>query len=96
MPPTLEWRSQASADLLDIVAFIAEDNPDAAQALKDEIEAKAAALSAHPKLYKVSRRAPGMREFIVQRHYVVLYRETPKWVEVVAVVHARRQWPPKR
>ena len=37
----LEWRPQASADLLEIVAFIAEDNTDAAQALKDEIEAKA-------------------------------------------------------
>lgn len=57
------WR-----DLLAIVAFIAEDNHDAAQALKDEIEAKAATLPAHPKLYKVSRRALGMREFIVQRH----------------------------
>ena len=39
--PRLEWRPQASADLLEIVAYIADDNPDAAQELKDEIEAKA-------------------------------------------------------
>lgn len=96
MPPRLEWRQQASTDLLDIVTFIADGNPDAAQALKDEIEAKVAALAIHPKLYKASLCVPGMREFIVQRHYVVLYRETPELVEIVAVVHARRQWPPKR
>ncbi len=37
----LEWGAQARADLLAIVAYIAEDNPDAAQVLKDEVEAKA-------------------------------------------------------
>ncbi|MCW8164191.1 type II toxin-antitoxin system RelE/ParE family toxin [Verminephrobacter aporrectodeae subsp. tuberculatae] len=39
--PRLEWRPQASADLLEIVAYIADDNPDAAQKLKGKIEAKA-------------------------------------------------------
>jgi len=48
--PHLEWRSQARADLLEIVAYIADDNPDAAQELKDEIEAKTAKLPDHPKL----------------------------------------------
>jgi plasmid stabilization system protein ParE len=38
--PQIEWRPQARADLLEIVAYIADDNPDAAQVLKDEIEAK--------------------------------------------------------
>jgi len=36
--PLLEWRPQARIDLLEIVAYIADDNPDAAQELKDEIE----------------------------------------------------------
>jgi addiction module RelE/StbE family toxin len=94
MPLALEWRSQARTDLLGIVAYIAQDNPDAAQALKDEIEAKTALLPTHPKLYKASRRVPGMREFVVQRHYAVLYREMPQRVEIVAIVHTRRQWPP--
>ena len=45
MPPNLNWKAVASADLLEIVAYIADDSPDAAQALKNEIEAKANALS---------------------------------------------------
>ena len=94
--PRLEWRPQASADLLEIVAYIADDNPDAAQELKDEIEAKADKLPDHPRLYKPSVRVKGLRELIVRSNYIMFYRESPELVEVVNVIHARRQWPPKR
>jgi addiction module RelE/StbE family toxin len=91
--PQLEWRQQALDDLAEMVGFIADDNPDAAQKLKDEIEAKAAKLPDHPKLYKSSSRVKGMREMVVRKNYIVLYRVTPELVEVVNVLHARRQWP---
>lgn len=89
--PHLEWRAQASADLLEIVAYIADDNPDAAQELKDEIEARVGTLPEHPKLYKPSVRVKDQRELIVRSAYIVLYRESPELVEIVNVVHARRQ-----
>jgi len=92
--PRLEWRPAALADLIGIVAYIAEDNPDAAQKLKDEIEAKAAELPNHPKLYKASQRVRGTRELVIGKNYLVLYRETPNLLEVVRVLHARRQLPP--
>ena len=38
--PVLEWRQAAREDLLAIVDYIADDNPAAAQTLKDEIETK--------------------------------------------------------
>ena len=56
--PLLEWRVQASLDLIRIVTTIADDNIDAAQALKDEIEAKAARLPEHPVF---TRRQDGSR-----------------------------------
>lgn len=93
--PRLEWRAQARTDLLEIVAYIADDNPDAAQELKDEIEAKAAKLPDHPSLYKSSARVKGLRELVVRSNYIVLYRESPELVEIVSVVHARKQWPLK-
>jgi plasmid stabilization system protein ParE len=34
-----------------------------------------------------------MREMFVRSHYIVLYRESPERVEIVNVIHARRQWP---
>lgn len=91
--PRLEWRPEAEIDLIEFVDFISDDDPDAAQELKDEIEVKAAKLPNHPKLYKASLRVKGMRELIVRSNYIVLYRETPELVEIVSIVHARCQLP---
>ncbi len=93
MSPRLEWRNSARADLIEIVSFIADDNPGAAQALKDEIENKVALLPENPKLYQRSRLVKGMREIVVRDNYVVLYRESRARIEVVNVFHARQQRP---
>nr|WP_307579909.1 type II toxin-antitoxin system RelE/ParE family toxin [Variovorax paradoxus] len=71
--PALEWRVLARADLLSIVDYIPNDNPDAAQRLRYEIEVKAAKLPEHPRLYR-SGRVAGTREMVV-RSYVVVYAE---------------------
>jgi addiction module RelE/StbE family toxin len=93
--PSLEWRSQARADLMAIVAYIAENNPNAAQALKGEIETKVAALPRHPNLYKPGR-IKNTREMVVRPNYIVVYRENGKTVSVLRVLHAAQQWPPSR
>jgi addiction module RelE/StbE family toxin len=94
----LEWSESARADLLAIVDHISDDNPQAAQDLKDEIEAKVNALSAHPKKCALSRRVSGYRQLTVRANYLVFYRllseKSPLIIDVAAVVHARRQWPP--
>lgn len=95
-PIALQWRPQAQADLLEILEYIAEDDLDAAVVLQREIDDKTAALPLHPKLYKLSARVPGMRELVIRPNYVVFYRESAHLVEIVNVVHARRQWPPIR
>lgn len=53
--PDLEWKAPAIADLLAIIDYISDDNPDAAQALKNEIEAKTSGLPEAPKLYRPGR-----------------------------------------
>ena len=67
----LEWRQTARADLLAIVDYISDDNPEAAQRLKDDIEANTAMLAEHPKLYRAGRVA-GTREMVVRTNYVVV------------------------
>ena len=95
-PIPLQWRPQAQADLLEILEYIAEDDLNAAVVLQREINDKTADLPLHPKLYKLSARVPGMRELVVRPNYVIFYRESARLVEIVNVVHARRQWPPIR
>ena len=84
----------ARADLLEIVDYISDDNPDAAQHLKDEIEAKASKLPEHPKLYR-SGRVSGTREMVVRENYVVVYIEDARAVSILRVLHAAQQWPPE-
>jgi toxin ParE1/3/4 len=89
----LEWRQTARADLLAIVDYISDDNPDAAQRLKDDIEAKVANLPEHPRLYRAGR-VPGTREMVVRSNYVVVYTEDARDVTILRVLHAAQQWPP--
>ena len=46
----LEWKATAVADLMSIVDYISDDNPDAAQALREDIEAKVSRLRENPRL----------------------------------------------
>ncbi|MEM8633372.1 MAG: type II toxin-antitoxin system RelE/ParE family toxin [Pseudomonadota bacterium] len=90
--PDLEWKAMAIADLLAIVDYISDDNPEAAQALKDEIEGKAAKLLKIPKVYRPGR-VDGTREMVVRPNYIVVYAENPKVVTILRVLHAAQQWP---
>ena len=83
----------AVADLLAIVDYISYDNPDAAQALKDEIEARVSRLRERPRLYRVGR-VEGTREMVVRSNYIVVYAEDADTVTILRVLHAARQWPP--
>ena len=88
----LEWRSTARADLLAIIDYISDDNPDAAQALKDEIETKVAMLLSHPKAFREGR-VDGTRELVVRPNYVVVYIESPSVITLLRILHAAQQWP---
>lgn len=90
--PALEWRALAQEDLLSIVDYISDDNPDAAQRLKDEIEVKAAKLPEHPRLYRHGR-VDGTREMVVRSNYVVVYTEDARAVTILRVLHAAQLWP---
>ena len=63
--PDLEWKASAVADLMAIVDYISDDNPDAALALMDEIQGKVEQLPAHPKRCRPGR-VNGTRELVVR------------------------------
>ena len=88
----LEWTAAAVADLMAIVDYISDDNPEAAQALKDDIEAKVSRLRQNPRLYRVGR-VNGTREMIVRSNYLVVYAEDLHTVAILRVLHAAQQWP---
>ncbi|HIE1654405.1 TPA: type II toxin-antitoxin system RelE/ParE family toxin [Burkholderia cenocepacia] len=94
MTLALHWNPKALEDRAAIMDYIAEDDPLAAVELDERLEERAVALSAHAELYRQGRVA-GTRELVIAPNYVLVYRIRPAdgIVEILRVLHARRQWP---
>ena len=90
--PNLEWKAVAIADLLAIIDYISDENPGAAQALKDKIKDKASRLIEHPRMYCAGR-VNGTREMVVHPNYVVIYSDDADTVTILRVLHTAQQWP---
>ena len=81
---------RARQDLIDIWDHIAADNPDAADVLLDRIDEGCLGLAEHPRLGPARDDIrPGLRYLIVG-DYIILYRIVGEDVEIVRVVHGRR------
>lgn len=88
----VQWRTSAMEDVAAIVEFIAQRDERAAARLLDTIDEAVAALPEHPFLYRRGRVA-GTRELIVGTNYIVVYCVGRDAIDVIAVLHARRQYP---
>jgi toxin ParE1/3/4 len=89
--PIVQRTEQADEDLMDIWAYIAQDNPRAADRLSDEIESKFILLSEQPYLGPARPDiAPELRYFPVG-NYLILYREIAEGIEVARVIHGARR-----
>lgn len=91
--PELEWLEPARADLLSIIEYIADDNPDAAQRVKDDIEYKVTRLQDFPRMGRPGR-VEGTRELVIWINHVVVYDENAISVRILRVLHTAQQWPP--
>ena len=88
----LEWKPTAVADLMAIVDYISDDNPAAAQNLKDDIETKVSRLRKNPRLYRKGR-VEDTREMVVRSNYLVVYTEDAGAVTILRILHGAQQWP---
>lgn len=89
----LVWLQTARDDLLSIVDYISDDDPRAAQRLKDDIAEKVARLHMFPEMGRTGR-VDGTRELVAMANYLVVYQYTPDIIHILRVLHAAQQWPP--
>jgi toxin ParE1/3/4 len=76
--------------LVDIWAYIAADNPHAADRLLNTSDSKISLLVENPKLGRArSDIAPDLR-YLPVGNYLILYRGIPEGIEVVRVLHGAR------
>ena len=96
----LVWTLRARADLEEIIAYISEDSPDAAEGTAEYILSAVAQLGEQPGLGR-SGRKEGTRELIIRKGswsfgYIIPYRVRRGRVELLAVINSARQSPVDR
>jgi toxin ParE1/3/4 len=89
----LIWNPEAREDVKEIVAYIAEQNPAAGLRMRQLFDDCAGQLPDHPFMYRPGR-VSGTREAVVHPNYILIYEVGIDAVEIMSVVHARRQYPP--
>ena len=91
MTLSVVWSDEATADLLEILDYIAQRNPDAADRIDVLVQQSVERLPDHPYMHRPGR-VPGTREAIVHPNYIIVY-QVGEMIEILAVVHARQQYP---
>ena len=88
----LIWLESAVESLEDITGYIAERDEAAARRLQAVAEDCAERLPQLPYMYRAGR-VPGTREAVIHPNYLLIYRVTSEAIEVISVMHARREYP---
>ena len=88
----VNWKLAAKLDLIEIVDYIAQENPQAAERMKRLLDEAAERLGEIPYINRRGRVA-GTREKIAHRKYVIVYRVLSDKVEVLNIVHTRKNYP---
>lgn len=87
-----KWTRRAANNLETILAYIASDNPVAAQDFAMDIRSQLAKLEHFPLLGR-SGMVPSTRELVVHENYIIYYRVRDSQIEILRVLHARRRYP---
>jgi len=88
------WRAAALDDLDHLRAYIARDNPRAAEAIRDRIVDPVSALATYPAVGRPGRVSDTRELVIAGTPYIVPYRlSQPDTIEILAVIHGARRWP---
>lgn len=89
----IAWTERAGRDLRALRAYIAADNPLAAQAVALRILQSVERLAEYPASGRQGR-IPNTRELTVPgTPFLIPYRIKDQVVEILAVVHGARRWP---
>ena len=88
----IRWADEAAVDLVEIIDYIEQRDPIAATRLHDDIVQTVEGLGFMPFLYRPGR-VSGTREVVVRPNFLIVYQVGDGLLDVLRVLHARRQYP---
>ncbi|MBK9072385.1 MAG: type II toxin-antitoxin system RelE/ParE family toxin [Myxococcales bacterium] len=91
---TVKWTRLALADLENAYEFISSRNDTAAASVVQQVMAHLTQLRQFPESGRTGR-VKGTRELVVgATPFVIVYRVNAADLEILAVLHSARKWPP--
>ncbi|MCA3628291.1 MAG: type II toxin-antitoxin system RelE/ParE family toxin [Methylobacterium sp.] len=87
------WTVRAVEDLIEIADYVSEHHPDAAMALRDRLRSAIEGLADFPMAGRPGRVAETRELIVPGSNYLVPYRVHQGRVEILAILHAARDWP---
>jgi toxin ParE1/3/4 len=90
---TIAWSPRAIEHLARLRAYIARDNPKAANRIAGTLLEAVERLAELPNLGRPGRVAGTLELVVPGTPYVIPYRLRGDGLEVIAVFHARQKWP---
>ena len=93
MPRRIEPSRAALADFDAIYDYIARDNPTAAAEVLRALDRSIQLLASQPRLGRVFRRRRLRLRLLTHGDFLVFYRERPRVIEIIRVIHGRRNTP---
>jgi toxin ParE1/3/4 len=93
MPRRIEPSRAALADFDAIYDFIARENPRAAAEVLRALDQSIQLLASQPRLGRVYRHRRLRLRLLTHGDYLVFYRERTRVIEIIRVIHGRRNIP---
>jgi toxin ParE1/3/4 len=82
--------AQAESDLEDILDYLDQRNPQAAERFAAAVDGRCAQLSHLPEIGRARQElGPGLRSLVIEQ-YLLFYRITPIAIEVLRILHGAR------
>lgn len=89
---TTIWANRAQRDRQEIYDYIEAANPSAAAELDKKILDAIDLVSTNPSIGHVGR-VKGTREFVVHKHYILVYHAAKSVLHVLRIMHTARRSP---
>jgi toxin ParE1/3/4 len=91
----IRWTLAGTKTRFSQVQYIADQNPQAADRLEQELVTQIRILADHPNMGR-TRRRPGTREWVIARTpFIVVYRVTRDHIDILRILHHAQKWPLK-
>lgn len=88
----IEWKHNAILDLIEILDYISQRNPIAADKLEQTLNEAVEKLAESPYSARLGR-VDGTREKIAHPNYIIVYRVFTDKIEILNIVHSSRNYP---